>query len=95
MCVCVCVCVCAVQLLSRFFACCTFIYAPLPVFYWYTGERQNLELSSFTAANLKEESPALWLTVLATIFIFGAPNHQPPNATLLMCLHSSCEQAHG
>lgn len=55
-----------VQLLARFLFGCSFVFgAPLAWYYYDHGDRQNLDLASFTAANIPEGHEYTWITVLA------------------------------
>lgn len=56
-------------LFSRFLFCVSFLGLPLAAFYYKFGERQNLDLSCFTAANLKEGSTETWMTVAASCIL--------------------------
>ena len=56
-------------LFSRFLFCVSFLGLPLAAFYYNYGERQNLDLSCFTAANLKEGSDETWMTVGASCIL--------------------------
>jgi hypothetical protein len=61
-----------VMLLSRLFACWTMVSLPLALYYWSSGERQNLALSSFTASNLDPGSASMWVCVAVSLSTFAS-----------------------
>lgn len=54
-----------VWMFARFFLCLSVLGLPLAAFYYEYGDRQNADLSCFTAANLAKGSSATGMTVVA------------------------------
>lgn len=57
---------------ARFFLCLSILEMPLAWFYYKYGDRQNADLSCFTAANLPAGSPETAATAIATCMVLVA-----------------------